>query len=217
MKIQDIYQQYQIMPSLQEHMLTVAAVAAEICDHFQGPVVDKSSIVSACLLHDMGNIIKFDLTRFPDFLKPKGLDYWQKIKEDYIERYGDDEFVASELIVEEINVTPRVKELIQAISLLQAKENHFSSDYGRKICEYADNRVSPWGITSLSKRLDDLADRYQKTHPIDDSKRGDLFNYSLKMEKQIFQYCNISPDEITKSRVSDTIDSLKSFVVSMKS
>ena len=33
-KILDIYDEYKIMPNLQEHMLRVAAVASLICDNF---------------------------------------------------------------------------------------------------------------------------------------------------------------------------------------
>ena len=219
MKIQDIYQRYKIMPNLQQHMLTVAAVAAEICEHFHDQPIDKTSIVAACLLHDMGNIVKFDLTRFPDFLKPKGLDYWQEVKEDFQERYGSDEKVAMELIAEELGVTTRIKELMQAVNLAKAKENYLSQDFGKKICEYADNRVSPQGVTSQQDRLDDLARRYgsQQANSTKHDSWKKLYQYSQQIEQQIFKYCDLSPDEITKSRVSDTIDSLKSFVVPIKS
>jgi len=49
------------MPQLDEHQLTVAAVADFICAHFNGNI-NRNNIVKACLLHDMGNIIKFDLS-----------------------------------------------------------------------------------------------------------------------------------------------------------
>lgn len=219
MKTQDIYQQYKIMPNLQQHMLVVAAVAAEICDHFRDQPIDKTSVVAACLLHDMGNIVKFDLTQFPNFLKPKGLDFWQGVKEDFEERYGSDEKVAMELIAEELGVTARVKELMQAVNLSKAKENYLSQDFGKKICEYADNRVSPQGVTSQQDRLDDLAKRYgaNQPKPTKYDPWEELYQYSQKIEQQIFKHCDISPNEITKSRVSDTMDSLKSFVVPMKS
>jgi len=38
MKIQQIYDKYQIMPNLQEHMLRVAGVASIICDNYTKPV-----------------------------------------------------------------------------------------------------------------------------------------------------------------------------------
>ncbi|USN54769.1 MAG: HD domain-containing protein [Candidatus Peribacteria bacterium] len=63
--IQDIYTQYQIPPSLQEHMLRVAAVAEQICLH-SSQEIDHATIVTAALLHDMGNIIKFNLDKLPE-------------------------------------------------------------------------------------------------------------------------------------------------------
>jgi len=57
--ITEIYEHYNIPPWLQEHMLRVSAVSSIICDQL-GDKVRKHEVVSACLLHDMGNIIKFD-------------------------------------------------------------------------------------------------------------------------------------------------------------
>ena len=74
MKISEIYQKYQIPPHLQLHMYRVSAVAWTICDNFDEEL-DKIKIVAADLLHDMGNIIKFDLKLFPEFLEPEGYDY----------------------------------------------------------------------------------------------------------------------------------------------
>ncbi len=62
-KISEIYEEYKIMPNLREHQLRVAAVAAQICDNFNKPL-NKKEIITACLLHDMGNIIKFKLELF---------------------------------------------------------------------------------------------------------------------------------------------------------
>ncbi len=64
MTIQQLYEKYEIMPNLQLHMYRVAAVAKMICDHFQKPI-NKQEVIITCLLHDIGNIIKFDLFDFP--------------------------------------------------------------------------------------------------------------------------------------------------------
>ena len=89
MKIQKIYDDYKIMPQLQLHQLRVAGVASIIVDNFQEKL-DKDAIVSAALLHDMGNIIKFNLNFFPDALEPEGLDHWQSVKDEFILKYGPD-------------------------------------------------------------------------------------------------------------------------------
>ena len=85
MNISEIYEKYQIMPQLQNHMYRVAGVASVICNNFSKPV-DKNSVVSACLLHDMGNIIKSDLNLFPEYLNEKGLSYWKNLKKEFIKK-----------------------------------------------------------------------------------------------------------------------------------
>lgn len=218
MKISDIYQHYQILPDLAQHMLRVAAVAAVVCDHFQQPV-DKTSIVAACLLHDMGNIIKFDLTEFPEFLEPQGLSYWEDVQADFKERFGNNELVATELIAEEIGVIERVKELIQAISFLKIEDNYQSDDYGKKIADYADTRVSPFGVVSLEQRLQDLEQRYgQKLDSLKEQQQRQLFfQLARKIEDQIFAQCDLSPAEVTNQAISATIITLKNFVVPVRS
>ena len=77
--ISEIYEEYKIMPNLREHMLRVAGAASLICDNFTEPL-NKEEIISACLLHDMGNIIKFKLDYFPEFNKPEKAEYWQNVQ-----------------------------------------------------------------------------------------------------------------------------------------
>lgn len=68
--ISQIYDRYQVLPALQLHMLRVAAVAQLICSsHHRALPTDH--IISCCLLHDIGNILKFDLTYYPEFLEPE--------------------------------------------------------------------------------------------------------------------------------------------------
>lgn len=90
------------MPALMMHQVRVAGVAAYISDHIQGVSIDHDDIVTACLLHDMGNILKFDLHRFPAFLEPKGFVYWQQVQDDYRRMYGNDEHEATVKIVKEV-------------------------------------------------------------------------------------------------------------------
>ncbi|MBU0576789.1 HD domain-containing protein [Patescibacteria group bacterium] len=219
MKISDLYQDYNILPELQLHMRRVAGVAAQICDGFTGPPVNKSLIISACLLHDMGNIIKFDLTKYTQYLKPKGLVYWQNIQNRYLKKYGSNEHLATLMILDELAVSPQVHEYVAAINLTYARENYLNSDFGKKICEYADNRVSPQGVTSQKTRLYDLAARYRTNHhdDLEYEPWEKLYQYCQQIEQQIFVHCDISPDEITNESVSDTIDSLKNFVIVTKS
>src|SRR6185436_12957768 len=121
-KINELYDEYKIMPNLREHMFRVAAVASLICDNFEGEI-NKKDIVSACLLHDMGNIVKFKLDLHPHLNEPKGMEYWQQVQEEFRNKYSNDDHLANCLIAKEIGVNKRVVELIESISFLGAQEN----------------------------------------------------------------------------------------------
>ena len=77
----EIYAEFKIMPNLQLHQLRVAAVGKLISEHFTVPV-NVRDVVLACLFHDMGNILKFDLTQFPEFREPQGILYWEEVKKE---------------------------------------------------------------------------------------------------------------------------------------
>lgn len=160
-KITDIYKEYKIMPQLQMHQFRVTGVAMTILDSINNHVlVHKEEIIKACLLHDMGNILKFNLDLFPGFSEPEGAEYWKKIKNEYKEKYGDDEHTATSEIVKELGVSNTVFELIKSISFLGASETANGEDFSKKIVEYCDDRVSPFGVISLEGRLADLRKRY---------------------------------------------------------
>lgn len=67
MNILEIYNKYYLPENLQMHMLRVAACSNLIIDNWSGPEIDKEAIIRVCLLHDMGNIVKYQKT----FLKTK--------------------------------------------------------------------------------------------------------------------------------------------------
>lgn len=213
MKILEIYEKYKIMPQLQLHQVRVAAVARQICDNLTAEV-DREAVTKACLLHDMGNIIKFDLTVFPDFTQPEGLDYWQKVKKDFAMKYqSSDEHVATLAIAKELNMPKRVLELVGAIGFSQATATSSSKDIDRKICAYSDMRVGPHGVISLEERLVDGAKRYAGTvHKI--GGRQDEFAVALRqIENQIFVDCQIRPADITDTSVAPVIEQLKSYEI----
>ncbi|MEN8252894.1 MAG: HD domain-containing protein [Patescibacteria group bacterium] len=203
------------MPSLQQHQLRVAAVAKLICENFTNHI-DSKSIITACLLHDMGNILKSDLTLFPDFLKPEGLEYWQVVKEEFREKYGDDEHWASMLISKELGVKQKVLDLIDGIGF-ENIEKHFSAkDLENMICEYADCRVAPHGVVSLDERLTDLEERYGFRYPDSDHKnmRQKFYDLARRSETYIFKNLIIKPKDISAEALNDTIPELRLFEIS---
>jgi len=212
-KIIDIYEEYKIMPGLQMHQLRVAAIAFQICDSLDIDV-DKESILTACLLHDMGNIIKFHLDYFPEFSKPEGLEYWQRVQEDYIDKYGKNEHSANVAISKELGVLSHVTELIDSTDPSFIQKTKDSLNFEEKICIYADERVTPHGIVSVDERSEDAKKRYAN-HPnaFDEHARTSFVSIVKDIEKQIFLYSKIKPEDINDESTVAYIKKLKFFVI----
>src|SRR3989344_5728607 len=146
---QEIYTAYKIMPSLQLHQLRVAAVGKLICEHLKNPVRTEDVVV-ACLFHDMGNIVKFELGYLPEFLEPEGLAYWQNVQREYKQKYsGADQHAANEAIARELGLSEEVISCIAAVSFSKVGEVLRSESFEKKVCKYADSRVGPDGVLSL--------------------------------------------------------------------
>jgi hypothetical protein len=210
--ISEIYTEYKIMPNLQEHMLRVAAVACMICDNFSEPL-PKEEIIKACLLHDMGNIIKFKLDSFPEFLKPEGLEYWQKVRDEYIEKYGLNEHIATMGVLKELEVSKNVSDIVNCIDFHKVPDLPNRSIAAQISC-YADCRVNPFAIVSAEQRLAEGRARYKKQENLltdaQWEKNKDTF---LKIEKQIFEKCKIKPEDINNETAASIILELKNFVI----
>ncbi len=214
--ILEIYQEYKILPNLQEHMLRVAAVAYLICDNFD-EVLPKKEIITACLFHDMGNIIKvdFDSPSFPEeFYGSLGIEYWQKIKQEYIKKYGEDENVATKEIAEELNLPKQIIGMIERIGFSNCRKNELEKSYENKICNYSDLRVGPFGVLSLEDRILEGNKRYAgRKHAVTSDSFESLVGSIKNVEKQIFSKCQIKPEDITDKAVVSIILELKNFVI----
>jgi hypothetical protein len=216
MNIVEIYQQYQIMPQLQLHQLRVAAVAQMLARAIDKNL-NQEAIIKACLLHDMGNIIKFDLRAMalPHFLEPAGQEYWLKVQTEFLNKYGNDEHEATIQIARELNVSKYVIELIDSIGFNMLAKNYVAKDLAKMICEYADNRVAPLGIVSLEQRLHDLEKRYAHKFPApaETKFRQQAQEIARLSEQYLFSLTHIKPSEITDEALDDTISKLRDFSI----
>ena len=212
-KITEIYKEYKIMPNLQMHQYRVAAVAMQICESLDIDI-NKENIITACLLHDMGNIIKFNLNHFPEFNQPEGLEYWQKVKDDYILKYGKNEHEASMKIARELNVNSDILYLIESVdsSFVEILAN--SNDLERKICMYSDGRVTPHGIVSIKERSEEAKERYKNHEYIFNEENVLFFNKNLTlMEEKIFSHSKIKKEDINDESVIPYLEKLKNFSI----
>lgn len=188
----------------------MAAVAEVICDHIKIEI-NKPDVVAACLLHDMGNIVKFDFNQTKKFINQDlDLGFWQKVKDKFIEKYGTGSHNVTMKIVNELKVKPRIGELVDCVGFEQGQANEQAADFGKKICAYSDMRVGPRGAIPLEERMADLRVRY-KNHP-EGAQAREVFEQALRrIEQQIFEHCNIKPGDITDEAVAKIIGNLKSF------
>lgn len=213
MKITDIYENYRIMPNLQEHQLRVAGVAKMICDNFTQDL-DTNSIITACLLHDMGNIIKASFDTFPQFLEPQGLAYWQQVKNDFISEYGNDETQATYKIIDELDTQKNIKDLVYAFGFSNAEDRYRDTDYAKKVCGFSDMLVAPTGVTTFGQRMADAKKRYvydrQKWTEQDFERLKDFWE---KVQQQIFEKCKIKSKDINDEAVKPLIDKLREFEI----
>lgn len=204
------------MPQLIEHQLRVAAVADTISENLTlTPALsqrERGDVVAACLLHDMGNIVKFDFSLFPEIVAEKGLEYWQGVKQEVAEKYGDNSHEATRNILKEIGVSERILELVDCVGFDQGIKNLQSPDFGKKVCAYSDMRVLPLGVGGLEERMADLRVRY-KNRP-EGAKDREQFEAAIRqIEQQIFAHCKIRPEDITEESIRPVVEKLKNWEI----
>jgi len=212
-KILDIYDEYKTMPQLRDHMFRVASVALLICDNFSEKL-PKEEIITVCLLHDMGNIIKFDLEQAKHFLnKDIDLDYWKEIQIEFKKKYGENEHKATLQILKEIGVSKKISSLVEVVDFSEVY-NIFDKSIEEQIVLYTDCRADPFGIVSIEERLKEGRNRYKERKGRSTDEEWELAkNIFLKLENSIFKKCKIKPEDINNETVALVISSLKNFVV----
>lgn len=217
MLITEIYEYYKISRNLQEHQLRVAGVAAITADNFSGEI-DKRSIITAGLLHDMGNVVKFnfDSAIVPDsWYAPQGRAYWMKVKEEFIKKYGTDDHEATNKILRELNVSEKTYNLVNSVGFSNTESTRKSKDFELKIVVYSDQRVSPQSVVSMDERYEESRKRYANQIKSKYTPERFLFlvNENKEIEKQIFKHSKIKPEDINPLTVEPYIEKLKNFEI----
>lgn len=212
-KISDIYRQMGIMPALQEHQLKVAAVAQHILEGLgpDGVGVKRDNVITACLMHDMGNILKFDFDHFPRLLEPQGRTYWEQIRAGVADKYGTrDEHVVTLLIAKEAGLSTDVVGLIDGMGFKKLSD---ADSLEQKICSYADMRVAPLGVVPIEDRLADGRERHASRESY--RKEFEKLATTLRdLEVEVFAKSRISPKDITELAVSSTVAMLRDYHLS---
>lgn len=208
--IHKIYQQFIVPPFIQEHMMRTAAVGLLITQHWSGPTIDTHNIQAALLIHDLANIIKSDLqSEIGQKImgnQAERLEYWLEVKKQIISKYGDDEHIAESKMLEELNIEPRLLEILENMSIGYNNQNLESYDWDIKICAYADQRIGPFGVLSLKKRYDDLTKR--KNRHVE---KPGIIGSAFKIEEQIMSNTelNFNPESINDESILEYVNHYK--------
>lgn len=211
MEIKDLYKKYHIMPQLETHMLRVAGVGKIVAESWRRACNTKL-VTDLCLVHDMGNIVKFNLQDGVDRLKfgeIENLPYWQKIQQTYWDKYGHDAHDATIGILKEAGLPQFESYINEEESLYFAEARGDKLALARTesiILMYSDCRVTPGGVVSYRERVDDLKERYGA---ISDT----WYDWTYWFEEWMQQQVNIDLQSITDSTVEPLFDELLTYAI----
>lgn len=216
--IEEVYRHYKIPLNLQQHMLRVAAVGKLIAENLkESSQIDMSILMPALLLHDMRNIIKFNLDDPEQY--DEDVTILRAVKAEYLQKYGEDEHKATDEIAKELGMSARVLSLIA-----KSDRNKFTSsshaavesdDVEFKIKEYADLRIGPYGLLSITQRFDDIVKRYTgRWHELSNIDHVELRRkYALLLEEQIQSLTKIDLQQIKNAQIENDIPNLARYSI----
>ncbi|HBC72717.1 TPA: hypothetical protein DCZ90_02830 [Candidatus Amesbacteria bacterium] len=209
MLISDIYAKLGIPPNLQQHMLRVTSVALFIAKNWQGTPLNTELLKTMLLLHDIGNIVRFDFEKHPEFLEDEiiRIDFWKKRQKDFISKYGNDDHEATVAILKELGVSEEIKQKIYQMGYWNVEKVKNSNDWYLKLALYSDLRVGPFGILPLQKRVDDIHARIEqyKNHL-------EFIGIAQELENQIQANLEISVSKINNNSIIVNENLLKHIV-----
>jgi len=185
-------------------MLWVAEVALFIKNHWHGDEVNWSETIKATLLHDLGNIVKFDFTNYSHFLGSEidNINYWKKVQKAFIKKYGMDDHTACNKILNELKIDSSIIEIIDKKSFGNSVHISKSNKWEPKLLLYSDIRISPNGIVTMAKRLAEVTKRIGKYKNSPDL--PNLINACEEIEKQIEKQTNIKISKIKELGKTNT-------------
>lgn len=210
--IKQIYTKYNVPPNLQEHMYRVAAVSSLICDNWKLDNISKDDIIAVALVHDLGNIVKMDFES-EQGLKMIGneinnLDFWKEVKQKTINKYGSDDHIVTEQILNELLIDSNLITITKEHIFKNGENLIDSNSWNKKFAYYSDLRVGPYGVLTLEQRFTDLKERYKKKgqNYIYDPKLDILIECAFKIEKQLLDNTKLKQEMINDQNIKIYLD-----------
>ena len=197
--IESIYDRFGIIGNLRQHMKTVAAVGDYIMDSRKAGKggFGSTDVAAALLLHDLGNIVKFDFGN-RDLWKGYGseeIENWRKAREIVAVKYGsENDHELTSMMVRELGAGARISFLVSNMVYENIGNVLDSDDFELKVCTYADQRVAPSGVVSVKQRFSDLRLRYAGRKGWNTSMLDD--NGAIELQGQVFAGTHIHPEDV---------------------
>lgn len=192
----------------------VAAVGAHIADHWDNPnELDRARIIKSLLLHDTGNIIKFDFSR-PDILgeaERKDLEKWKRIQAEFTQQYGNED-VATHALARLSGADEKVLEILDAVGSAKLQKALETKDWNKKIACYSDFRIGPFGVLTANERFDDIVARYRgRGHAMSDVEETERKRRRcLQLENELQAHVSIDLQQLDKQKIEVTAQGLTS-------
>lgn len=217
MTVRELYDRYQVPPWLQLHQLRVAAVGEMLAKHIQS--ADSALVLSTCLLHDIGAIVKFDFTytthsALRSLCPSEEIPHWEGVQEKIRTRYGAEEHEATDAILDELGKGAE-RRIFDQLGLRNMAQILMSEDVNLQVVQYADMRVGPFGVLSVRERLADGAARYAAAWKEDGTAHiADTFPANvLKLEEVLFSGIDLSPEDITDASIAARVEELWDYAI----
>lgn len=215
MKISEIYSKYQIPEILQNHMYRVAAIGRLVTESLTSQVdLDIDIVTKELLLHDMGNILKIPVKGNNLFTEQEQIRL-VKVQEEFAGKYGKEEHIATFTIAKELRVPEKVIYILENTGSSKLHLTVESNDWYLKVCSYADFRVSPKEIVTITERFDEIIQRYSgREHVLADIEKTEKKKQlALVLEKQIQEKSKIPLNEINSEQVFAVAEGLKDYEI----
>lgn len=204
MTIAQIYQQFEIPPNLQEHQLRVASLLQIIAENWQGPGIDKSTLLKVGLCHDLANILKFDFNN-PSMLGPeaKRIELWRRVQNRVRLKYGSDIHQATINMAQAAGLKSEAVRIIGELEWDQTNLAIARQDWPVMLAIYADMRIGPQNILSITDRIDNLHHR----RPMPDY--SEIIKAAQKLETIIQSHVAIDLNQITEADLEARFSELR--------
>lgn len=182
--------------------MIVTGIGVYLGNHWHGPTLDWQRIKITGLVHDLGNVVKFDLDKHPEYLgkEQTRVEYWKQVQKQVIEKYGADDHEATKRMLTEIGIGQEMQATILDKSFGNSIKIAAGRDWYAKILAYCDMRVLPGGIGTLDERLQDVRERMPKYANRPDFE--ELLAANRAIEKEIQENSDVPVSQISDETVS---------------